>query len=65
MCWYYKSYKKIIKYAQSCNVLTVIDACQSIVHQEIDVQNLDCDFLVFQAINYMVLLELEYYMENG
>tara|TARA_B100002051_G_scaffold105901_1_gene101055 strand:- start:1516 stop:2727 length:1212 start_codon:yes stop_codon:yes gene_type:complete len=41
--------KKIIKYAQSCNVLTVIDACQSIVHQEIDVQNLDCDFLVFSG----------------
>ena len=41
--------KKIIQYAQSCNVLTVIDACQSIVHQEIDVQNLDCDFLVFSG----------------
>ena len=39
--------KKIIKHAQSHNALTVIDACQSIVHQKIDVQDLDCDFLVF------------------
>ena len=41
--------KKIIKHAQFRNALTVIDACQSIVHQKIDVQDLDCDFLVFSG----------------
>ena len=34
---------------RSHNALTVIDACQSIVHQKIDVQDLDCDFLVFSG----------------
>ncbi len=41
--------KNIIKHAKSYNAITVIDACQSIVHQEIDVQDLDCDFLVFSG----------------
>ena len=41
--------KKIIQKASECQVLTVFDACQSIVHKRHDVQQLQCDFLVFSA----------------
>lgn len=39
---------KIAK-AKNPNVLVVIDACQAIQHIKIDVQKLDCDFLVFSG----------------
>lgn len=41
--------KKIIKKARKFNVPVLIDAAQSIQHFKIDVQELDCDFLVFSG----------------
>lgn len=41
--------KEIIKYAHSLGILVVIDGAQSVPHLKIDVQDLDCDFLVFSA----------------
>ena len=41
--------KKIIKYAHRKGAVVVIDASQSIPHMRIDVQDLDCDFLVFSG----------------
>ena len=39
----------IIKESHEKGALILIDAAQSIAHQKIDVQNLDCDFLVFSG----------------
>jgi cysteine desulfurase/selenocysteine lyase len=39
----------IIKLARKNNIKVIIDACQSVAHMHIDVQSLDCDFLVFSA----------------
>ncbi len=41
--------KQYIDYAHSHNVPIIIDAAQSIQHEKIDVQELDCDFLVFSG----------------
>ena len=41
--------KKIIKYAHKKGSIVVVDASQSIPHMKIDVQDLDCDFLVFSG----------------
>ena len=41
--------EKIIKLAHSHDVPVLIDAAQSVPHLAIDVQKLDCDFLVFSA----------------
>ena len=41
--------KKIIKYAHKKGAVVVVDASQSIPHMKIDVQDLDCDFLVFSG----------------
>lgn len=41
--------KKIIKYAHKKGVIVIVDASQSIPHMKIDVQDLDCDFLVFSG----------------
>ncbi|MDH6353988.1 cysteine desulfurase/selenocysteine lyase [Dysgonomonas sp. PH5-45] len=41
--------KKIIEIAHKHNIPVVIDAAQSVQHIPIDVQELDCDFLVFSA----------------
>ena len=41
--------KEIIKYAHSKGAIVVVDASQSIPHMQIDVQDLDADFLVFSA----------------
>ncbi len=41
--------KKIIKYAHSKGAIVIVDASQSIPHMKIDVQDLDCDFLVFSG----------------
>jgi len=41
--------KKIIETAHRYNVPVLIDAAQSIQHSAIDVQSLDCDFLVFSG----------------
>ncbi len=41
--------KKIIARAHARGAVVLVDAAQAIVHQAIDVQQLDCDFLVFSA----------------
>ena len=41
--------KKIIKYAHKNGAVVVMDASQSIPHMKEDVQDLDCDFLVFSG----------------
>lgn len=41
--------KKIIKYAHKKGAIVIVDASQSVPHMKIDVQDLDCDFLVFSG----------------
>lgn len=41
--------KEIIEYAHKHNIIVLIDGAQSVPHMEIDVQDLDIDFLVFSA----------------
>jgi len=41
--------KKIIKYAHKKGAIVIVDASQSIPHMQIDVQDLDADFLVFSG----------------
>ncbi len=41
--------KEIIKYAHKKGAIVVVDASQSIPHMQIDVQDLNADFLVFSA----------------
>ena len=41
--------KELIEIAHREGARVLLDACQSIVHTPIDVQDLDCDFLVFSA----------------
>lgn len=41
--------KKIIAKAHEKNILVLIDGAQAIVHDEIDAQELDCDFIAFSG----------------
>lgn len=41
--------KKIIKQAHKVGAIVIIDASQSIPHMQVNVQELDCDFLVFSG----------------
>ncbi len=41
--------KELIKIAKKKNILTIIDAAQSVPHMKVDIKNLDCDFLVFSG----------------
>ena len=41
--------KKIIDLAHNINVPVLVDGAQAIVHQDIDVQQLDCDFYIFSS----------------
>jgi selenocysteine lyase/cysteine desulfurase len=43
--------RKIIKAArlQNPNVITIVDAAQSVVHSNLDVKKIDCDFLCFSG----------------
>ena len=41
--------KKIIEYAHSIGAVSLIDGAQSTAHQNIDVEDLDCDFFVFSG----------------
>ena len=45
--------KEICKIAKECGAISVVDGCQGIIHEKVDVIDLDCDFTVFQDINYM------------
>ena len=41
--------KEVIDIAHDNNIPVLIDAAQAVAHQKIDVQELDCDFLVFSG----------------
>ena len=41
--------QKIIEYAHKKGAIVIVDASQSIPHMKIDIQKLDCDFLVFSG----------------
>ncbi|VFP87402.1 Cysteine desulfurase [Candidatus Erwinia haradaeae] len=41
--------KAIIAQAKACGIVTLIDGAQAIMHDTIDVQDLDCDFYVFSG----------------
>ncbi len=41
--------KKICEIAHKKNILVVVDGSQSVPHMSVDVQDLDCDFLVFSG----------------
>lgn len=41
--------KKIAKYAHKKGAIVIVDASQSIPHMKIDVQDIDCDFLIFSG----------------
>jgi len=41
--------KKIIELAHQCNIPVLLDAAQAVQHLQVDVQELDCDFLVFSG----------------
>ena len=41
--------KKIIAWAKEVGATTIVDAAQLVAHKKIDVQDLDCDFLVFSG----------------
>ncbi|PIK15276.1 cysteine desulfurase [Halobacteriovorax sp. JY17] len=41
--------KEMIKLAHEAGAIYVVDAAQSISHEKIDVQDLDCDFLAFSS----------------
>jgi len=41
--------KEIIKMAHDVGAITIVDAAQSVPHQNVDVQELDCDFLAFSG----------------
>ena len=41
--------KEIIKYAHENNISVILDGAQAVPHMKIDVQDLDCDFMVFSA----------------
>ncbi|MAU55736.1 MAG: cysteine desulfurase CsdA [Dehalococcoidia bacterium] len=41
--------KEMIKSVRATPAVTVIDACQSVPHMPVDVQDLDCDFMCFSG----------------
>ncbi|MDP7566093.1 MAG: cysteine desulfurase [Candidatus Marinimicrobia bacterium] len=41
--------KDIIEMAKGVGAVTLIDAAQSVPHQKVDIQDLDCDFLAFSG----------------
>ncbi len=41
--------KKIIKITKKFNIITIIDGSQSIIHKNINVKEIDCDFYVFSG----------------
>lgn len=44
-----ESLQKIVDYAHACGAVVLFDAAQAIAHKKIDVQQLNCDFLVFSS----------------
>jgi cysteine desulfurase / selenocysteine lyase len=39
----------VLKFAREKNVVSIVDAAQAMLHEKIDVQKLDCDFLTFSS----------------
>lgn len=46
--------KEIAAAAHANGALCLVDACQSVVHQKIDVKDIGCDFLAFPATKLTV-----------
>ena len=46
--------KNIIDLSHSQGIPVLIDGCQGVVHEKIDVQDLDTDFYLFSVTNFMV-----------
>ena len=70
--------KKIVKIAKKFGTKVLVDACQSIAHLKVDVQDLNCDFLVFSSHklygptgvgilygNYQILDSMDTYQIGG
>ena len=38
--------KEIVQYAHDVGALVLVDAAQSVPHSQVDVQELNCDFLI-------------------
>lgn len=53
--------KEIIKVAHSANVPVMVDGAQGIQHLRVDMQKMDCDFLLFQDTNFTVPQVLDVY----
>jgi cysteine desulfurase/selenocysteine lyase len=62
--------KGLIRRAHKCNIPVLLDAAQSVPHIPVDVQDLDCDFLVFSGHKMCgptgigVLYAKEYYLNK-
>ncbi len=41
--------KDICKIADDCGAISVVDGCQGIIHEKVDVKNLNCDFYCFSG----------------
>ena len=41
--------KEICKIAKECGAISVVDGCQGIIHEKVDVIDLDCDFYCFSG----------------
>lgn len=41
--------KKIVEFAKNKGIITIIDGAQAIVHEKVDVQEIDCDFYCFSG----------------
>ncbi|MEG1553570.1 MAG: cysteine desulfurase [Rikenellaceae bacterium] len=44
--------KTICKKAHGCGAIVVVDGCQAVVHQKVNVKSLDCDFYAFSGHKY-------------
>lgn len=45
----YNYLKPVIAFAKAKGIITLVDASQSIIHRQLDVQDLDADFIVFSG----------------
>ncbi len=41
--------RELVKYAKKMGAVTIVDAAQAVPHMPVDVQQLDCDFMVFSG----------------
>ena len=41
--------KEICNIAKNCGAISVVDGCQGVIHEKVDVLDLDCDFYCFSG----------------